>query len=158
VQNLINRSHATESQEGLKVAMKGGCPWQPQITPLGVYSIPHCTLLKLYYFIKNSSPSLRVVLLATLCDAVGLFNVYLKSTVFCNAMQSGRSPLTFRRDMLPPSLEPKNKPSKKSARIRRQAELYLLFDSEGRGNISLRNVCGLPPDHMDLHPTRHYSS
>jgi hypothetical protein len=51
-------------------------------------------------------------------NAVTIMNILLG----CNTMQSGKSPLMFQRNILPPSSGLKSKLSKKPARSRQQAE------------------------------------
>jgi hypothetical protein len=60
--------------------------------------------------------------------------VVMKSTVFWDITLSVESQQTFLRNMLPPSSESENKPGKKPARRRWQA------DPEDGGDMFLRNV------------------
>jgi hypothetical protein len=62
----------------------------------------------------------------------------------CNAVQSGRRPVMFRRNISPTSSDPKTKPSKKPARC--SVKQSLLLDPQKGDDIFLRNFGGLPLD------------
>jgi hypothetical protein len=61
-----------------------------------------------------------------------------------DAVESDRSPATYRTNFVPPVYQSKSKPPKEPKRKRRQAFCFLLISwYEARGNAFLRNVGGL---------------
>jgi hypothetical protein len=136
VQDLINWHHATERQVGTESCDEVRLPGKASLHSVsGLFHIvPHLTETSL----RIHCPFTGAVLLATSCDAVGLFGVHLKGSVFSN----GRSPLTFRAEILPLSSEFNNRPNKKPVNIRCQTELKsfvrLNFDPEKEVNVTAK--------------------
>jgi hypothetical protein len=87
------------------------------------------------------------------------FQVLRATTAKCrifwyNVMQFGRSPPTFRNNLLSPTVGLNSKPTNKPAKNRGQAEIF----PDVGGGIFLRNIGELPLNSTSLQPRRLYSA
>jgi hypothetical protein len=82
--------------------------------------------------------------------------VIIKNSIFCHITLCSPVTTDVSEEHIASILKGKSKPSQKSARNRRQAGLFLLFDHENEA-MFIRNVL-FSSDYKALHPRRHNCS